>query len=76
MNAFDTAPRLTRAQAAQFLAERGFPISRRYFCKLCLPGNGQGPRVDAWFNSKALYLPADVLEWAEARCRPSDKQAA
>jgi len=61
--------RLTRQQAAQFLTSRGFPISQRYLEKLCVPSGGQGPRVDRWFGNRALYLPGDLIEWAENRCR-------
>jgi hypothetical protein len=72
----NTPVRLTRIQAAKFLTEQGFPIAPRYFAKLCLPGSGQGPRVDVWFGPRALYLPADLIEWARTRCRPGDEQAA
>jgi len=67
--------RLTRQQAAHFLTARGFPISQRYLEKLCVPSGGQGPRADTWFGNRALYLPADLLSWAEARCRPGQSAA-
>jgi hypothetical protein len=62
--------RLTRKQSAQFLTERGFPISQRYLEKLCVPSGGHGPRVDAWFGGRALYRPDDLISWAESRCKP------
>jgi hypothetical protein len=65
-------PQLTRTQAADFLAGQGFPISRRYFEKLCTPGLNQGPRVNGWFGPRALYLQGDLLEWARSRCKPGD----
>jgi hypothetical protein len=68
--------RLTRAQAVQYLNARGFPISQRYFEKLCVPSGGQGPRVDLRFGGRALYLPEDLLAWAESRSRPGDDKAA
>jgi hypothetical protein len=68
--------RLTRAQAPQFLSARGYPISKRYFEKLSCPSGGQGPRVDRWFGNRALYLPSELLAWAQARSKPGDKAAA
>lgn len=67
--------RLTRQQAAEFLTARGFPISKRYLEKLSCPSSGQGPRVDCWFGGRALYLPADLIAWAESRCKPGQGAA-
>ena len=73
----DTFPvRLTRAQAAQFLTERGFPIKERYFEKLSCPSGGQGPKIDLWFGGRALYRPQDLIAWAESRAKPGDQSAA
>jgi hypothetical protein len=66
-----TPARLTRRQAAQYLTDLGFPISQRYLEKLCVPSGGQGPRVDTWFGNRALYLPEDLVAWAEGRCKPA-----
>jgi hypothetical protein len=71
-----SAARLTRQQAAEFLTTRGFPISKRYLEKLSCPSGGQGPRIDLWFGGRALYLPADLLAWAQNRAKPGDKTAA
>jgi hypothetical protein len=72
----DASPaRLTRKQSAQFLTERGFPISQRYLEKLSVPSTGQGPRVDAWFGGRALYKPDDLISWAESRCKPGQDAA-
>jgi hypothetical protein len=70
-----TPSRITRQQAPEFLTAIGFPISKRYFEKLCVPSGGQGPRVDAWFGARALYLESDLRAWAESRCRPGDPPA-
>jgi hypothetical protein len=67
--------RLTRVQSVQFLNDRGYPITKRYFEKLSVPSSGQGPRVDAWFGGRALYKPEELLNWAEGRCKPGDKAA-
>jgi hypothetical protein len=66
----DIPARLTRRQAAQYLAANGYPITERYFEKLCVPGSDLGPKIDCWFGNRALYLPADLISWAQARCRP------
>jgi hypothetical protein len=71
-----SAARLTRQQAAEFLTARGFPISKRYLEKLSCPSGGQGPRIDLWFGGRALYLPSDLLAWAQSRAKPGDKVAA
>jgi hypothetical protein len=68
--------RLTRVQAVHFLNEHGFPISQKYFEKLCVPSGGQGPRIDAWFGGRALYLSEDLLAWAMTRSKPGDPAAA
>jgi hypothetical protein len=67
--------RLTRVQSVHYLNANGYPITRRYFEKLCVPSASQGPRVDAWFGGRALYRPDDLLTWAECRCKPGDKAA-
>src|SRR5262245_43074669 len=65
-------PLVDRKDGVKFLCSQGYKITERYFGKLCCPSIGQGPRVDRWFNGRALYLPEDLLAWAEARCRPGD----
>lgn len=71
----DTPARLTRQQAAEYLTAAGFPITPRYFAKLSMPSGGIGPKIDCYFGGRALYLPADLLAWAEMRCRPGEKAA-
>jgi hypothetical protein len=68
--------RLTRAQSVQYLNSNGYPISQRYFEKLCVPSGNQGPRIDAWFGGRALYKTEDLIAWAEGRCKPGQSAAA
>jgi hypothetical protein len=68
--------RLTRVQAVHFLNEHGWPISQRYFEKLACPSGGQGPKIDRWFGGRALYVPDDLIAWAEARSKPGSDAAA
>ena len=68
--------RLTRTQAVEWLNSHGYPIAQRYFEKLAVPSGGQGPRVDCRFGGRALYLPEDLLAWAQSRCKPGDPKAA
>jgi hypothetical protein len=68
MDVANTPPLLNRKQAAEFLAKSGFPITRRYFEKLCTPGEGQGPREACRFGPKVLYRPDDIIAWAHSRC--------
>jgi hypothetical protein len=65
-------PLLTRAQATEFLNEHGYPITKRYFAKLCLPGSSEAPTVKCWWGPFALYEPETLLSWAQQRCRPGN----
>jgi hypothetical protein len=55
---------LTRPEAAQYLTERGLPISKLTLQKLATLGGGPPYRI--WGN-KALHQPADLDAWAEAK---------
>ncbi len=55
---------LTRKEAAEFLTERGMPISWRSLGKFATRGGGPTYRI---FGFRALYRPDDLLEWAEGR---------
>jgi hypothetical protein len=68
-----TPSRLTRGQAAEFLKDRGYPISLSTLRKLSMPSCGCGPPIDCWFGKRPLYRPNDLIEWAEARCRPGEQ---
>ena len=64
---------LTRAEAAHFLRERGFPIAAKTLATLVSRGNGPPYRR---FGGRAIYDPKDLLAWAEARCSPPRRSTA
>jgi hypothetical protein len=64
---------LTRAEAAQFLQQRGFPIAAKTLATLVSRGGGPAYRR---FGSRALYCAEDLLAWAEARCTPPRRSSA
>jgi hypothetical protein len=55
---------LDRKEAAQFLTSRGYRTAPATLAKLACIGGGP---VFRSFGRKPLYLPADLLGWAEAR---------
>ena len=55
---------LTRREAADFLAENGYPFAATTLAKLFSIGGGP---LCAHFGRKPLYAPADLLAWAEGR---------
>jgi hypothetical protein len=55
---------LTRRQAAEYLTKKGLPISWRTLQKLATTGGGPRYRL---FGNKAVYLPAELDAWAEAK---------
>jgi hypothetical protein len=71
----DTKRRLTRPQLAEFLSERGYPISYSTLEKLCIPSAGKGPPDCGKWGKRPLYCPDEAIAWAEARLRPADQQA-
>jgi hypothetical protein len=56
-----TGKYLTRKQAAQFLTEEGFPIAVSTLASMASRGGGPAYQL---FNSKAMYEPRKLLEWA------------
>jgi hypothetical protein len=68
------APMRTRKQSAGFLSASGYPITERYFEKLCCAG--QGPQPDYEFGGRYLYSTAVLLDWARARSKPARSAAA
>jgi hypothetical protein len=60
---------LTRSQLAQFLTERGFPISKSTLDKLAMPVRGEGPPHVGFWGNRALYDPDKALAWAKKRFR-------
>jgi hypothetical protein len=57
----------TLKQAADFLTDRGFPITPRYLGKIAVPSIGIGPKPDRRFGGRCLYLGSTLLAWAQAR---------
>jgi hypothetical protein len=55
---------LTRAEAAQYLADRGLPISKNTLQKYATVGGGPAYRI--WGN-RALSTPAELDEWVKTR---------
>jgi len=53
-----------RRDAARFLTERGYPTAQRTLEKLACLGGGPTYRL---YGRRALYAPADLVAWAEAR---------
>ena len=60
---------MTRRQLAEFLTERGFPISKSTLDKLAMPSRGEGPPAAGFWANRALYDPARALTWAKGRFR-------
>lgn len=58
---------LTRTEATAYLCELGFPITKRQLERLASIGDGP---AYCRFGNKALYAPATLLAWAEARLKP------
>ncbi len=55
---------LTRAEAAAYLTARGLPVSKCTLQKWATTGGGPVYRI---FGIRALYVPADLDAWAEAK---------
>lgn len=55
---------LSRREASKYLADRGFPVAYTTLQKYASVGGGPLYRT---FGGRALYLPAELDEWAEAR---------
>jgi hypothetical protein len=67
---------MTRQQAVRFINERGYPLSEKYFSKLCLPSRNEGPRVAQQWGGRPLYTADDILAWVETRCARQTSPAA
>jgi hypothetical protein len=63
---------LTRAEAAQFLQQRGYPVAARTLATLVSRGGGPAYRR---FGQRALYRAEDLLAWAEARLAPPPRRS-
>ena len=70
--------RLTRAEAATFLSERGYRVAYATLNKYATVGGG--PIFES-FGRRPLYKPSDLLSWVASkttgpRRHTSDQQAA
>lgn len=57
-------PYLNRRDAAIFLCENSFQITRKTLDKYATTGGGPPYRK---FGRRCLYTPADLIEWAESK---------
>jgi hypothetical protein len=60
----DNERRLTRAEAATFLSERGFRVAYATLNKYATVGGG--PLFES-FGRRPLYKPSDLLTWVAER---------
>lgn len=55
---------LTRAESADYLTSRGFPVSKTTMQKWATTGGGPIYRI---FGNRALYTPTDLNAWAQEK---------
>jgi hypothetical protein len=67
---------LTRAELAEFLTAKGYPISVSTLAKLSMPSRGEGPPKAGFWGNRALYDPERALAWAAKRFRTNWRSAA
>jgi hypothetical protein len=67
---------LTRAELAEFLSSKGYPISVSTLAKLAMPSRGEGPPHAGFWGNRALYDPDKSLAWAQKRFRSNWRSAA
>jgi hypothetical protein len=68
---------LTRAKAVEYIrVKTGVDVSPRYFNNLCAPSCGRGPRVDAKFQGRDLYITPDLDRWIEEQMEFTAPEAA
>jgi hypothetical protein len=60
----DNERRLTRAEAAAFLSERGYRVAYATLNKYATVGGGP---VFESFGRRPLYKPSSLLEWVKSR---------
>jgi hypothetical protein len=60
----DSSPLLDRKAAAELLTQKGYRTAAATLAKYACLGGGPAFRS---FGRKPLYLPADLLGWAESR---------
>ena len=62
-----TPKHLSRAEAAEFLPENGYPVAKTTLQKYATLGGGPTYRK---FGRRVVYLPEHLLSWAESRLSP------
>ncbi len=60
-------PYISRAEAAAFLAEQGFPVTKNTLQKYATVGGG--PPYSK-FGNRCLYEHSKLLKWAESKVTP------
>jgi hypothetical protein len=55
---------LTRAEAAQYLTDRGLPITKNTLQKMATVGGGPVYQI---FGFRSLYTPSNLDAWAEQK---------
>jgi hypothetical protein len=58
---------------AQFLTERGYPVSKSLLSKLCSPAISQGPEIEGYWHRKPAFRRSNAITWAQARMRPAKR---
>lgn len=64
MEPINSYRRLNRREAAQFLADKGYPVAASTLAKYACIGGGP---VFESFGRRPLYSETSLLAWAEAR---------
>lgn len=57
---------LTRPEAAAFLNDHGFPVSKTTLGKYATVGGGPDYQI---FGYRALYTPDELLRWAKGKLK-------
>ena len=55
---------------AEFLTDKGFPLSKSTVSKYCSPAIDIGPPVQAYWGRLPVFSPSHALAWARARLKP------
>lgn len=72
----DRSRLFTRDDLRNRLAEYGYPITKSYFDKICLPSRNAGPPVAKMWGKRPLYELEPALAWAESNCTKPVARAA
>jgi hypothetical protein len=62
---------LNRREAANFLRERGLPVSPATLATAVTRGNGP---PFCRFGHRAVYRERELIEWAESRLQPAGRR--